>query len=160
MSQPFYMPANKVFQIAPPAGRRRPSSQTLVEISVMVVVLVIFAGSLLPVIADSILSTRVVRARHDAARIAATLANFQRDQGQPLVQLASSLPVPHVTDPWGHEFLVNIDALRSVHPDPSRAESLALFVISAGPDGVIETPFLQGRSTARAYGDDVIVRIQ
>jgi len=160
MNQPSYTHTGRAFQITQAARRRRPSGQTLVEISVMIAVLMFVAGSLLPVVADSILSTRVVRARHDAARIATTLVNFQRDRGLPLEQLVSALPIPHVTDPWGHAFLVNVDVLKTRETDPSKADRLALFVISAGPDGVIETPFAQDRATARAYGDDVIVRVQ
>jgi len=160
MSQPSYAPASHVFQNVRAIGGRRLSGQTLAELAVMVIVLMILAGSVLPVIADSILSTRIVRARRDAARIAATLVNFQRDNGRPLVELASSLPMPHIKDPWGHEFLVNVNVIRVGQTNATKADSLAIFVISAGPDGVIETPFIQARSTARAYGDDVIVRIQ
>ena len=142
------------------AGSRRPSGQTLVEISILVTVLMILAGTLLPVIADSVSSARVARARHDASRIAAELVSFERDHGQAISSLASEFPMPNVTDPWGHQFLLNVVVLRAARPDAHAREQYAVFVISAGPNGVIETPFVQPASSARAYGDDVIVRIQ
>jgi len=36
----------------------------------------------------------------------------------------------------------------------------AVFVLSAGPNGVIETPFYQARDNARLYGDDIGYRLQ
>jgi hypothetical protein len=35
-----------------------------------------------------------------------------------------------------------------------------VFVVSAGADGVIDTPFEQSVVEARAYGDDIVMRIQ
>jgi hypothetical protein len=36
----------------------------------------------------------------------------------------------------------------------------AVFVVSAGNNGVIETPFEQPITDAQAYGDDIVIRIQ
>jgi hypothetical protein len=159
MSQLSHVAVDHIQRGVLAARCRRLSSQALVEISVMVVALMIVAGALIPAIADSISSSRIERARHDASRIAATLAGFQRNHGHPLTSPDSTLQVPHVRDPWGHEFLVNTDILRQARPDAGSTE-YAVFVISAGPNGILETPFLQPASRARAFGDDVLVRIQ
>jgi hypothetical protein len=52
-------------------------------------------------------------------------------------------------DPWGHRYAVNVKYLTSDRFDT--------FVISAGPNGTVETPF-QGDGTV-AHGDDIIVII-
>jgi hypothetical protein len=66
------------------------------------------------------------------------------------------------SDPWGHQYLVNarwMDA-RSSAADANGNPRRAVFVVSAGADGVIDTPFEQSITDARAYGDDVVIRIQ
>lgn len=65
-------------------------------------------------------------------------------------------------DAWGNQFLINsvfLDGGSSV-ADRSGNPRRAVFVISAGVNGVIETPFEQSIIDARAYGDDIVVRIQ
>jgi hypothetical protein len=53
---------------------------------------------------------------------------------------------PIAADPWGHRYQVNVGALRSRHFDT--------VVLSAGPDGIVQSPFeYDGLSTA---GDDVV----
>jgi len=218
--------------------RRPEAGQSVAEISVMVFVLMVLAGSLLPVMGDSIASARVARARNDATRIAAALANLRRDVGRlrpaataaeldpfrggvaELDLLASSAPLPAVaghvpgepvpagarqsplqpwrsplridlletqlrtngpgypasvngagsgwngpylpaalsSDPWGHAFLVNAGFLQRDLEGLCR--DCAVFVLSAGPNGFVETPFAQPVSTARAFGDDIVIRIQ
>lgn len=65
-------------------------------------------------------------------------------------------------DPWGNEFLVNSRWLDggSTAADSQGHARHAVFVVSAGADGVIQTPFDQPIMDARAYGDDIVVRIQ
>jgi type II secretory pathway pseudopilin PulG len=65
-------------------------------------------------------------------------------------------------DPWGRQFLINSQWLDG---GASTADALgrirrAVFVVSAGADGVIDTPFEQSVVDARAYGDDIVIRIQ
>jgi hypothetical protein len=64
------------------------------------------------------------------------------------------------SDPWGHAYLVNAEflSLESTALDPRL--SRAVFVLSAGPNGIVETPFSQSARSARAFGDDIIVRVQ
>ena len=59
-------------------------------------------------------------------------------------------------DPWGNAFLVNIGK-----GDPAAATKKAVFVISAGPDGLLQTSSDASRSAVvSASGDDIIARIQ
>lgn len=54
-------------------------------------------------------------------------------------------------DPWGNRLLMNVAA-----HDASRA----VWVISAGPNGIIETPFDQPAPTASPGGDDIAARVR
>jgi prepilin-type N-terminal cleavage/methylation domain-containing protein len=57
-------------------------------------------------------------------------------------------------DPWGNKYLVNIGNGKS-------SSSCALFVISAGPDGKIDTNFcISETSTVTPGGDDLLYRIR
>src|SRR5688572_28701673 len=65
-------------------------------------------------------------------------------------------------DPWGNQFLINsqwIDGGSSTADAQGRPRR-AVFVVSAGADGVIDTPFEQSIVDARAFGDDIVIRIQ
>ncbi len=65
-------------------------------------------------------------------------------------------------DPWGNQYLINSQWLDggSSTADASGRPRRAVFVVSAGADGVIDTPFEQSVVEARAFGDDIVVRIQ
>lgn len=67
------------------------------------------------------------------------------------------LTKPIEGDSWGNRYMVNIGHLRPGAPHEQRC---AVFVISAGPNGVIETPFEQPVADAAVVGDDLAVRIQ
>lgn len=57
-------------------------------------------------------------------------------------------------DPWGNAYLVNAENLR-----PAQAE--AAYVLSAGGNGLVETPFEMSRGGAvGAGGDDLLVRVR
>lgn len=63
---------------------------------------------------------------------------------------------PYMTvdqDPWGNRYVVNIIECRS-------GSSNACIVLSAGPDGQIDTPFAQNVKTFAAVDDDIIYRIK
>jgi type II secretory pathway pseudopilin PulG len=65
-------------------------------------------------------------------------------------------------DPWGRQFLINsrwLDGGSSAADAEGRIRR-AVFVVSAGADGVVDTPFEQSIIDARAYGDDIVIRIQ
>jgi len=221
---------------------------SLVEVTVMLVVLMALAGALVPVVGDSVGSARQVRARNDLSQIAVALTNFQRDVG-PFVfdgsrmhepQTVSSLKIvdvlvsdgtlpeiadtvsvetlaqglfldpsvgtgssaiagwvtapgtdrsdlhlringrgyvenamgtghgwngpyigkPIAGDPWGHAYPINTGFLRGLPPRTGRCMNCAVYALSAGPNGLIETPFQQPLTNANLLGDDLAVRIQ
>lgn len=67
-------------------------------------------------------------------------------------------------DPWGRQYLINIgadgDRMRTVTGDRTVASWGAVWVLSAGPNGIIETEFNQRSTTAKLGGDDVGVRVR
>lgn len=67
---------------------------------------------------------------------------------------------PIAGDPWGHSYLANTGFLKGTPPTPGRCRSCAVFILSAGPNGLIETPFEQPITNAHVFGDDLAVRIQ
>ncbi len=70
------------------------------------------------------------------------------------------LSSPVGADPWNNRYMVNVGAA-----DPSREPQAtggdnAVWVISAGPNGIIETPFVQPGTSAKLSGDDVGSRVR
>jgi prepilin-type N-terminal cleavage/methylation domain-containing protein len=67
------------------------------------------------------------------------------------------------SDPWGNRYVVNIgliDTSPGVQTASGRPKS-AVWVLSAGPNGTIETPFVQSTLAANTpVGDDIGFRIQ
>ena len=214
----------------------------------MLVVLLILAGTLVPVMSDSINSARLVSAKNDLSQMAVALVNFQRDVGplvfdgallrqtqttassvRPVLVLTSDGEPPLITDlvpvetvnallvnpalsldgatvepwvsspasdmldlhlrvngrgypdttggpgtgwngpylsmsvtgdPWGRQYLVNTAFLRGLPPSATLCARCAVFVISAGQNGVLETPFQQPLANAQVFGDDLVMRIQ
>jgi hypothetical protein len=65
-------------------------------------------------------------------------------------------------DPWGNRYIVNIglvDASSGVINELGQPKA-AVWVLSAGPNRIIETPYLQPVTAAFAGGDDIVFRIQ
>jgi len=62
-------------------------------------------------------------------------------------------------DPWGHRYLVNAWCLDPASRD-ANGVACAVFVLSAGPDGVVSTPFNQSIAKAGVQGDDIGIRLQ
>jgi len=65
-------------------------------------------------------------------------------------------------DPWGNRYLVNI-GLIDTSPGAatlSGQQKLAVWVLSPGPNGTVETPFTLPILNAASGGDDIAVRIQ
>lgn len=65
--------------------------------------------------------------------------------------------LPNVpADPWGKRYLVNIG-----QANPSASPAKAVWVLSAGPDGKIDTAFDKDAATTfTASGDDIIARVK
>lgn len=60
------------------------------------------------------------------------------------------------SDPWGKPYLVNISKI-----DPAASTPKAAWVISAGPDGALNTAFDQNAGASiSASGDDIIARVK
>lgn len=72
------------------------------------------------------------------------------------------LDQPIGPDPWGQCYIVNIayfdDSKQSKDKDGNIKR--AVFILSSGPDGRIDTPWTQPITTAQARGDDVTLRLQ
>jgi len=65
-------------------------------------------------------------------------------------------------DPWGNRYIVNVQLIDSSATAVTRSGGvkLAVWVLSAGPNGIIETPFTQSILTAALGGDDIGSRLQ
>ncbi len=65
------------------------------------------------------------------------------------------------SDPWGNRYTVNVRGFddRSM-PSAPAGTGAAIWVLSAGPNGIIETPFTQRADRARLGGDDVGARVR
>lgn len=57
-------------------------------------------------------------------------------------------------DPWGHRYEINIGAVADPNNEPA-----AIWLLSAGPDGIVETPFVERARVARLRGDDIGIQI-
>jgi hypothetical protein len=96
-----------------------------------------------------------------------TLANQLASGGPPTMKALAPdtarlarRPLETGADPWGNSYLINIGAASA--PDTSRPglrPPRAIWVLSAGSNGVVETPYDQPASTAIVGGDDVAVRV-
>jgi type II secretory pathway pseudopilin PulG len=232
---------------------------TIIETTVILSVLFILAGVMSPIVSESIMTARAVKAKSDASMIAMGLINFQKDMGVAALALTGStggaanpqaigfpavlvtageipgiedseeeetgpaftllarlgghentagdapstramrrkwqegptdtlddhlmhnrrgyrfrqpgeyggwngpyLSSPVAGDPWGNRYLINTKFLdgRTTIADETGRVRRAVFVVSPGGNGVIETPFDQSVVDARAYGDDIVIRIQ
>jgi hypothetical protein len=63
-------------------------------------------------------------------------------------------------DPWGNRYMVNTGNLKDSPRRAGQCASCAVFVMSAGPDGILQTPFDQPLVNANILGDDIAVRVQ
>lgn len=63
-------------------------------------------------------------------------------------------------DPWNNRYFVNAGLLDSLSSSQGRAERKAVWVLSAGPNGTIETALSQTADGARLGGDDIAYRLQ
>ena len=64
------------------------------------------------------------------------------------------------SDPWGNRYLVNIGVLQTSEADEASTEPRALWVLSAGPNGLVETPYTASALSAVLSGDDIGARIE
>jgi hypothetical protein len=69
---------------------------------------------------------------------------------------------PIAGDPWGKRYMINTQFLDggSTAADDNGQPRRAVFVISSGSNGIVETPFEQPITDAQSFGDDIVIRIQ
>jgi prepilin-type N-terminal cleavage/methylation domain-containing protein len=63
-------------------------------------------------------------------------------------------------DPWGNRYIVNIDLINASATGNGGGVKAAVWVLSAGHNGIIETPFGQSILSAALVNDDIGVRLQ
>ena len=68
------------------------------------------------------------------------------------------LPEKIGKDPWGHAYLINIGQA-TVHVGGGRRKR-AIYALSAGPNGKVDTPLSQPVTRGMIRGDDFAIRIQ
>ena len=74
--------------------------------------------------------------------------------------LGGYIPEPLRSDPWGNRYLVNTGALQTSEADEASTELRALWVLSAGPNGIVETPYTAPALSSGLSGDDIGARIE
>jgi len=72
------------------------------------------------------------------------------------------LDPPVTADPWGNRYMVNIAFfdIGSGTLDDSGNPRRAVYILSAGPNRKVETPFDQPITSASIWGDDISYRLQ
>ncbi len=70
------------------------------------------------------------------------------------------LPADFGTDPWNHRYVVNIGLIPGDDSPDADQTKFAVWVLSAGPNGVIDTPYKQPLASAGLGGDDIGARVQ
>lgn len=78
----------------------------------------------------------------------------------PVVGLGGYVSGPLRSDPWGNRYLVNIGVSRRGAGEEAASDPRALWVLSAGPNGLVETPYAVSAVSAIVHGDDVAARIE
>ena len=76
-----------------------------------------------------------------------------------VASLSGYVSQPLRSDPWGNRYLVNIGVLQASEADEVSTEPRALWVLSAGPNGLVETPYAASAASAVVGGDDIGARI-
>ncbi|MEO8260898.1 MAG: glycosyltransferase family 2 protein, partial [Acidobacteriota bacterium] len=179
----FFLTGASALARRQPGGRRPRAGLTGVQLGVALSVIFLLSVVLPWSVATSLRRDRIARAREDVATIAAALraAGATRQAGdQPEAILvgpganpeippgsdwhqvtsigasAAHLDLPIAADPWGNRyFIYPVPA----GPDASRRADISRWVLSAGPNGIMETPYRQPADGATLGGDDIGVRL-
>jgi len=162
---------------ARPGAPRTTAGQAMATVTGLLVLSLVVPPALATFVADS----RVARARADLAEVAAAIsaAGVGAGEASPAVVLAGPGRLPKTSDattrgwlsasrgsltaqpdPWGNAYLVrtrgsDTDSRSGAAASDDRGSRLLVVVLSAGPNGVIETAFDQPSGGFRAGGDDV-----
>lgn len=76
-----------------------------------------------------------------------------------VASLADYVSQPLRPDPWGNRYMVNVGILRRGAAAGLSNEEGVVWVLSAGPNGILETPYESAAASAVVGGDDVGARI-
>ena len=80
------------------------------------------------------------------------------EAGHPGSAAATTYKLP--PDPWGNKYYVNVQYLQPTHQSHGSPNKEAVFVISAGPNEILETEFIKDSRDWKARGDDICFRIR
>ena len=163
------------------AGQRGFSSVRLLQALAAILLLAVVAP---PGLATLVSRSRIDRAQEEVRRLAEALRDIGVADGSPQADdllggpgntpeapgvrqwvdgrvgsLSDHVSRPLRSDPWGNRYLVNVGALQTSEADGASTESRALWVLSAGPNGLVETRFAAPTMSAVVGGDDIGVRI-
>ena len=170
-------------QAAAKGGQRGFSGVRLVQVLAGILVLTVIAP---PGLATLINRSRIERAQEEVRRLAdalkdAGLVDHARAQGSdellggqgntPEAQgvrqwvdgrvgsLRGYVSQPLRSDPWGNRYLVNMGALGTTDADETSTDPHALWILSAGSNGLVETVYAAPAVSAVVGGDDIGARI-
>ena len=149
---------------------------TLVELLLVLVILALIGGLVLPGIIGKAEGAKVKAASSQIDRLSMAVESYYLDTGttpESLDQLVeggggvAGWNGPYVStefrpDPWGNRYVVSIGLIET---SPGVVNELgqpkaAVWVLSAGPNRTIDTPYLQPVTAATVGGDDIAFRIQ
>jgi succinoglycan biosynthesis protein ExoA len=180
----FFLTGASALARRQPGGRRPRAGLTGVQLGVALSVIFLLSVVLPWSMASALHRDRLARGRREVDAIAAALhaagaarqVEFQPDailvgpgaypeippgsdwrQVTAIGASAAHLDLPLAPDPWGNHYLI--------YPSPAEAAGaprragMARWVLSAGPNGIVETPFRQTPDRAALGGDDIGVRL-
>ena len=123
----------------------------------------LYSGAALPEVTDSAALWERSRIDLMSAHLTRNLRGYHnRDPLTRRGWAGPYVPAGIGADPWGHAYVVNVFYLdpSDVIVDIDGTSLGAVYSLSAGPNGVLETPFYQPRDNAVIYGDDIGYRLQ
>ena len=178
----FFLTGASALARRQPGGRRPRAGLTGVQLAVALVVIFLLSVVLPWSMASRLQRGRMARAGIDVRTIAASLqaagagregeyppdailvgpgANPEIPQGSDWRQVtaigasAAHLHLGLAPDPWGNHYLIYPSPTAGAFPP----QGIARWVLSAGPNGIVETPFRQPFDAAALGGDDIGVRL-
>ena len=164
------------------AGQRGVGGVRLLQVLAAILVLTVLVP---PGFATLVNRSRVNRAKEEVARLVGALqdtdlVDVARDQeadllggpgatpeaqgvsqwaNEQVASLGDYVSQPLRPDPWGNRYMVNVGILRRVAAAGLPPAERVLWVLSAGPNGILETPYGSPAAAAVVGGDDVGARI-
>lgn len=177
----FFLTGASAIARRQPGGRRPRAGLTGVQLVIALSFILLLSVIVPWNIASRVHRGRIARARADVAAIAASLrtggagyppdailvgpgANPEIPQGSDWRQViaisasAAHLDLSLAPDPWGNHYLIYPTPAGpgATHPPPP---GIARWVLSAGPNGIVDTPFRQAPDRAALGGDDIGVQL-